>query len=169
MKRGEDVRALKDERRSDALLEEKRQQRDAQDDSKHRHLLGGPGRDAADYRLQERGDSIARMDELLAQRNARGQSRRQNPLAYGEYECDRGDETEHDNGRVEQRSPFLTAIVVLATRREAPDAVRRAMNVVRVLDVRVQHHRLDIVPREVGQVVAERPPFGALAVGEVVL
>src|SRR4029079_17258365 len=120
MKGGEHVRALKDECRSDALLEEERKQRDAQDDSKHRDLLGGPCRDAADYRLQERGDGIARMDELLAQRNARRQSRRQNPLADGEYEGDRGDETERDNGRLEQRSPFLTAIVVLATRREPP-------------------------------------------------
>ena len=47
MKRGECVRALKDERRCDTLLEEERKQRDAEDNSKHRDLLSGSRRDAA--------------------------------------------------------------------------------------------------------------------------
>src|SRR5215510_11793161 len=105
----------------------------------------------------------------MPQRNARRHSRRQQPLARGEYEGDRCDEGERDYGRLEQRSPFLTAVVVLAARGETPDAIRGAMNVMRVLDGGVEHHRLNIASREIGQVVAERPPFGAQAVGEMVL
>src|SRR6185503_20991844 len=122
------------------LREEEEQERAPEDDPEERRLFGRRRRDAVADAAQHRGGCGTGMQERVSERYARRQSLREDQFEKREEKRGSRDQREENDGHLEDGSKDSAAARIAGARREAPDAVRRAMDVMRILDSRVEDH-----------------------------